>query len=417
MWVTPSGYYYEGARRSPSDKPANNIEPSYVQRAGILKTQVIQVGSPNGLFLGQPGDTELGINTDAGENPLRIVLSTGETVEYAQDYYKAWPSFPASSTSYLWIGKYKFGMSSRPQDIRHTLPSSSTEELGGAFDTNKSTSTATYSESNTRVQSGSSGNWRPTFWDTPLSGKQYIEFELIGFTNILVGITNHDNPNNWMPASDEAYMVGQAGHLRNDSSLLIIDLIPDPSPGDIIGFAIDSPNGRAWVSHNGSWAQGNPETNTNPPITFSGEKYLGASIYDTDTDLKVIAAGPFNYTVPLGFNETPEGTFSLLKANMKQYEFDGDEWRLVDPRVFVGEVTTNSNSEITSWVEYSFNGYAREEINAVANTPYTWNHYIGDIPIIQFPIGDVSISELDEKKVTFTSDTSSLMTVQAMRAW
>lgn len=417
MWVTPSGYYYEGSRRSPEDKPANNIQPSFVQRAGILKTQVVQVGSPNGLFLGSPGNTELGINTDNGSNPLRVILSTGETVEYSQDYYDAWYNLPASSTIYPWIGKYKFGYSTRNQAIADELPEGSDESLGGGFNLTKSTNTATYSENNIRVESDSSGNWQPTFWDTPLSGKQYVEFELVGFTKFLVGLTNFDNPNNWMAASSEAYLVGQAGHMRNDSSIQIVDLIPDPVPGDIIGLAIDSNNGRAWFSHNGTWGQGNPATNTNPPVTFSGEKYLCASIYGTDTDIRVLADPSFNYTPPSGFNSTPAGVFNMLKANMKQYEYDGTDWQLVDPRVFVGEITTNSNSEITSWVEYAFNGYAKKEINVVSDTAYTWEHNIGDVPIIQFPLGDINVSELDNKKVTFTSDTSSLMTIQAMRGW
>ncbi|WP_162782116.1 hypothetical protein [Arenimonas caeni] len=144
-----------------------------------------------------------------------------------------------------------------------------------------------------------------------ISGKRYFEAVMItintGVAVVAAGVATsahsltaslgYANPNGW------AFWGRNTGARHNGATAIA----RTSASGDVFGFAVDEPNGKLWIRQNGSWIQGDPETDTNPIWSnLSGTLYAAACPWGSGTTSVTVEMrfdpATFSIAAPAGFD-------------------------------------------------------------------------------------------------------------------
>jgi len=222
---------------------------------------------------------------------------------------------------------------------------------------------------NGNLQWNGGGNSQSSSYSTmaiPSTGKWYFEQTITNTSggNWQSGVTSNltrsasgspaDDSNGWGIITGSA---GGAVYKENNNSLTLL-YNSASSIGAVIGFAVDTTNGKIWFSRNGTWLEGDPAAGTSASYTSSSmqaELMLYVCGYDSN-DQGNLNTGqrPFAYTAPSGFKalctqnlSTPTiGATATTQANkyfdVQTYTGNGTNARVI---------TTNLNEVGLAWVK------------------------------------------------------------------
>ena len=134
------------------------------------------------------------------------------------------------------------------------------------------------------------------------AGKYYAEFTVTSKTSmgVIIGLVN-GNVTCGTAGTYPGDKAGTGGWMDNGTAYAGTGVtgqnMSSFTNGDVIGVAVDVPNGKAWVRKNGTWAHGDPTTGLNPSLSgLTGTMHFSLSLSAAGT----IVAN-FNPTCPTGF--------------------------------------------------------------------------------------------------------------------
>jgi len=132
---------------------------------------------------------------------------------------------------------------------------------------------------------------------------------------------------------------------------------------DVLGFALDLDNGKLWTRKNGTWTQGDPETDTNPLVTgiAASTWYVALSLSQAQATIN-FGASAFANAAPTGFSS---GFYTL------QYHISGT-------------VKENGTGVVRTVRAYRRdNGEFLQEQTSASNGTYTFDlFYSGEVYVI-----------------------------------
>ncbi len=153
----------------------------------------------------------------------------------------------------------------------------------------------------------------------------YCEFVITTATNlVLFGICYNDqNVNDQIAAQGNAVYMDFTGQFHNNS--IGVFSTPDNqrnaalAQGDVVGIAVDYPNGKAWFAKNNAWGDGSlggpgvPATGANPHVTWtpgSSGIFVAVSCFGVVVSVITIVpdAAHQTYTAPSGFTSWDAAT-------------------------------------------------------------------------------------------------------------
>lgn len=153
----------------------------------------------------------------------------------------------------------------------------------------------------------------------PVAGRKvYWEIEINSTGNIIIGMT----PSRYVSlvANSIPGYAGQGFAFQNQATYYINGGTNALSPftyttGDVIGFAYDVDGAKLWISKNGTWVDGDPETDTSPSVhsITTGVCWPFVTLGGIVNVTGGFVAGNFTYSIPTGFTaldleEAPAGT-------------------------------------------------------------------------------------------------------------
>lgn len=180
------------------------------------------------------------------------------------------------------------------------------------YDVNNSASFFTFSENDTKA-TATITRWTIARTAPEITTKSYFEVQHLDAWALMVGVITENHAvdgithtyigrksASYDPGVEYGWSIDYGGRCfhNNETGDYIITGVPFDQ-GDVIGVAVDPPNGKIWFSVNGSWVlNGDPQNGSNPVYTNIPEKvYAAVSLWGSSS---AKLQNP-TYTVPNGF--------------------------------------------------------------------------------------------------------------------